>query len=632
MHPLSTRRDGVHPALMVLAIMLALVPIITANLTSLGIGPLPLLYDAIELPRFALSLIGSLLAAWLWAIEMRRNGGSVRVSPTLGLLIALAGIALISTLTSIDPYLSALGQSERLEGFVTYGVQALLFALGLNVVRGIRDLRALAAGLTVAAGLSAAYGLAQAAGFDPASYLISNPLFDVRRSFATFGNPNFLAGFLVLALPVVAGLAAQSRSARIAAVLWVVAAAVAGALLLSFTRSAWLALGIQGVLTLAALTTKRIRLEPFARWALLAVVAVVVLLGLVSIGRGGEVDVAQRLRDVGQSSSFNERVLGWEAATQAAAERPILGYGPGMFLPAFRLHRPEAYATAFGAESMINNAHNWPLQVAATLGIPAAIVLVASIGLALWSSGRIVWGKRARESNDSSASGGVLYAGVWLGCVGYLAHMMLSVAVHGATTPFWVLLGALAAPSARAIATDSWRSSVRVGVVAVATIMLGIAVAGSMVLMSADASYLHARTVYRGVATGDAAASASRAVQLNPFSVKYARGQAEVIADTYYTQRVAGSTDLIESFEAGDAAYASVRERYPNDYAATAWHAALLASAADAGVADGLGERALSVAARAAELDRQAQRVQPILEGHTDSGAVNAALAALGLP
>lgn len=632
MQPSSTRRDSVHPALAVLVLVLAFVPVITANLTSLGIGPYPFLYDAIELPRFVLSLVGGLLAAWLWAIETKRSGGSVRTSPTLWLLVALAGIALISTLTSIDPYLSVMGQSERLEGFLNYGLQALLFALGLNVVRDIRDLRNLAAGVAVAAALSAAYGLAQAAGFDPTSYLISNPLFDVRRSFATFGNPNFLAGFLVLALPVVAGLAVQSGSGRITAVLWVIAAAVAATLLLTFTRSAWFALGIQGALAVMALATKRIRLEPFARRALLAVVAVVIALGLLSIGRGGEIDVVQRLRDVGQSSSFNERVLGWEAATHAAAARPLLGYGPGTFLPAFRLHRSEAYATAFGAEAMVNNAHNWPLQIAATLGIPAAIVLVAAIALALWSSGRVVWGSRTSDPNDSGQGSAALYVGVWLGCVGYLAHMMLSVAVHGATTPFWILLGALAAPSARAITTDSWRNSVHVGVVAVATIMLGIAVVGSVVLVSADAAYVHARTVYRGAATGDAVASAARAVQFNPFSVKYARGQAEVIADEYYTLRASGSTDLTASFEAGDAAYTAVRERYPNDYAAAAWHAALLASAADAGLAGGLNERAIAVAARAAELDRQAQRVRPILEGRTDSGAVNAALAALGLP
>jgi O-antigen ligase len=41
------------------------------------------------------------------------------------------------------------------------------------------------------------------------------------------------------------------------------------------------------------------------------------------------------------TASTSERVLTWRAGVSAVAERPVLGWGPGSFLAAFRLNRPD---------------------------------------------------------------------------------------------------------------------------------------------------------------------------------------------------------------------------------------------------------------------------------------------------
>ena len=100
--------------------------------------------------------------------------------------------------------------------------------------------------------------------------------------------------------------------------------------------------------------------------------------------------MGDRLRDLGQrGGSAHERLLTAAIAGEAALARPLFGYGPDAFLPAFRAHRSDAYAETFGPVHTLNNAHSWPLQYAATLGLPGAALLVAAIVAALWRSRRL---------------------------------------------------------------------------------------------------------------------------------------------------------------------------------------------------------------------------------------------------
>ena len=54
--------------------------------------------------------------------------------------------------------------------------------------------------------------------------------------------------------------------------------------------------------------------------------------------------------------------------------KPLFGYGPATFLAAFRLHRPASISRQFGSNFTMNNAHSWPFQYAATLGVMGAVL------------------------------------------------------------------------------------------------------------------------------------------------------------------------------------------------------------------------------------------------------------------
>jgi hypothetical protein len=86
------------------------------------------------------------------------------------------------------------GQSERREGVMTLAAYAVVFGLGLQIVRTRRDIHVLAAAAAIGGLIAGLYGVLQYLGFDPTSYAVENYGFEYRTAFATLGNPNFLAG------------------------------------------------------------------------------------------------------------------------------------------------------------------------------------------------------------------------------------------------------------------------------------------------------------------------------------------------------------------------------------------------------------------------------------------------------
>jgi O-antigen ligase len=581
-----------------LAALVGALPVLTGNLTGLGLGRFPLLYDAVALPRLALAAVVVLVAAALWAWDARREG-RVRTHLAVWLLAAVGALAVVSTVFSVDPLMSVLGQSERLEGTLTWVLYALAFFVGLQAVRSPAALRVLLWALAAGAGICGLLGLAQNAGLDPTSYLVEAPLFDKHRAFATFGNPNFLAGLFVLALAPSAALAMSTRGWR-SATAWVLTATIALALFATFTRGAWFAAAVSMVAFAVAARVAGYRVGRRDGLAIGALAGGLALLAAVSTLRAGEANVISRFVVGGQGGeSVRERLLTVQAAVASVAARPLLGWGPDSFLAAFRANRPDAYASAFGAAATVNNAHDWPLQAAVTLGLPAGVLFVAAVVLALRD------GLRAARSAGEGPQA-LLFAGAWAGCVGFAVHMLANVAALGATIPFFVLLAAVCAPAART--REASGPSMRV--LSAGLALLGVAAVvtfGSVVV--ADGYYLRSRLAYRGAADGDAAAYARRAMALNPLSPKYSRGFAQAL-DGLPEARGAWTLHL---------------SRHPRDYAGLAWAAAAAARGGD-------GARAKELARRAGQFDRQAVQVAALRRGRTDADSIGIAQSVPALP
>ncbi len=311
-------------------------------------------------------LLLGLSAARLWW------GGRLELPPkrALACLAALAAAALLSFLSSNSRPLGEPAFNAWLL-FLALLLCAYDLASGPERQRRLMFLAALPLLLAVLGGLR---------GGDPA--------FGARRP-GSFGNPNFLAGFLVLAWPCAAWLA-QGRLRPLA----LLSAAALALLMMTGSKAALLGLGFQ-YFALGHLGWHSDRPAEWRRgflkyWALCgAAAALAAALALPALRQR----VLEGFKPGHESVQF--RLSTWEGAAAAWKAKLWTGHGPGSFAAVYPAHRPErAMASQVQHSYEVTHPENWPLQLLAEtgiLGLLAALAFIAVLGWPLWKKAH-AWG------------------------------------------------------------------------------------------------------------------------------------------------------------------------------------------------------------------------------------------------
>jgi O-antigen ligase len=205
---------------------------------------------------------------------------------------------------------------------------------------------------------------------------------------ATFALANSLAGYLAPWLTVavaigVAGLSAGShedsvpRGRRI----WngvgaaICVLAVAACLLLTKSRSAYLASGLG--LVLAVWFCRPWKFAIGWKLPIATILAGTILLAAFTVSGGLDIQVVS---EAGKSLGY--RLEYWEATARMIARVPLFGCGPGNFRYAYTRYKLPL------ASEEIGDPHNFLLEVWSTAGTPAALALVAALGCWYWSLNR----------------------------------------------------------------------------------------------------------------------------------------------------------------------------------------------------------------------------------------------------
>jgi hypothetical protein len=301
----------------------------------------------------------------------------------------------------------------------------------------------------------------------------------LRRINATFTDVNALGAFLAMMLPAVAWLAATASTATRRGAWTGGAALLMVANVFTASRAAWVAM-LMGVLVLGGLVWFN-RVVPSTaaarqRAARLAVVAgalaAVAFAGLVAWGTISNARVTTTrtyfdpvLATLNLRAPLAERLKGrlafWEAGAAMVTARPLTGIGIGRFYKDVSRYVDDSAALPLQQE----NAHNYFLQVAAEMGVPAVLALLGIWIGALRRARRDV-ADVTREPGDrwaaAAAAGGVVAFA--LTCVSGHSMLLLEgqvftwtvVAValgpRGAAATGSSLRGALAAVAALAVA------------------------------------------------------------------------------------------------------------------------------------------------------------------------------------
>ena len=259
--------------------------------------------------------------------------------------------------------ISLWGEWFRRAGSLTAIALALILAAATLLTR--REITVVLAWLVWAGVPATAYGLIQLVGADPFEW--NNQGWIV----STFGNPNFAAAGLSILALLTAGLALTKTYGTLWRVLMAPLAALEALLALQTGSS-------QAIFALAAGVGAG-ALAWLLRWD--NVRRAVAVIGLAAAGAIGFVLTLMALFGLGplvpfiSSDTLMFRQWYWGAAVGMATSHPILGVGPdgyGRFYGEFRSSQAAEMFT-LGASA----AHDVPLQWAATVGIPAALLYVA---------------------------------------------------------------------------------------------------------------------------------------------------------------------------------------------------------------------------------------------------------------
>lgn len=347
----------------------------------------------------------------LWIARMVMEKRVIWNAHPLGLfvLIFLAGQA-VATLFSIHFRTALFGYYSRLNGgfFSSLAYAVLVLTLLSNVPR--KYMGSLLLTNVLAAVLAAVYAIPEHFGASPSCLLMRGGLGvdcwkqDVQaRVFATFGQPNWLAAYLVGLLPFT-WLFSQKHTGK-QRLLWLTGT---GLMLLALwytrSRSGLLAAGGSAVVLVFFHFWQK-RRESIRRffhtkknWLWLWVIAAGIFLA-------GTIGVQKLLSPVPPSFDLNQgtdsgslRLIVWQGAIKVWQRYPLTGSGPGTFAYSFYQDRPIEHNLTSEWDFLYNKAHNEFLNYLAETGIIGWLTYVLYLG----GMAVLLWRKAARSPQTES--------------------------------------------------------------------------------------------------------------------------------------------------------------------------------------------------------------------------------------
>ena len=394
----------------------------------------------------------ALLLVGIWGVRLATRRETRLVVP--GVALAVAPLVVVLTLESTLAASLAIAGKATLR-WLELGAVALATA---NVLRDVRKAWIAIGAIAMAATAQSALGAIQfVTRWGPPSFAIGPFL----RAHGTFGQPNPFGGYLAMCVPLL--VVVTMMGWRVLPMVPRLALAGASALTLaaigmSLSRGAWI--GLMAAAVVIALAWSR-RAALVAGAAGLAGAGALIASGTGVLPESVQLRLAPALAylrvfdargvvPTPDTFAIVERMAHWQAAAEMFVDHPLLGVGPGHYVPTY----PDYAILPYWREPL-GHAHNVYLNVAAESGL---IGLIGFVGmLAIWW---LLWVRTVRRPwPDGTWLARATAIGVG-GCLtAAMAHNLFdNLFVHGLNVHVGLLLGLLAwSASAGGTTGDDWQ-------------------------------------------------------------------------------------------------------------------------------------------------------------------------------
>lgn len=257
---------------------------------------------------------------------------------------------------------------------------------------------------------------------------------NAHRLSSTFGNPDHLAGYMEMALPLTLGILISGRKRGKLVFTAYAAIIMAAALILSLSRGGWIGafsgLVFMNIVLLktGGIGKKRMIASLFGGMILMLLVVY-------------HTSVVERIRTFEQKEevpTFKSRVVVWGGIVEMIGDHPVLGVGPGNFSVVFTRYQPP------GFKGRYTMGHNDYLHFTSELGLPfIAMAIFATI--MFFKAGLAKMRSRSRRIRGATL-------GCMAGVIAILVHSLADFNLHIPANAilFTVVAALVASPRTRA--------------------------------------------------------------------------------------------------------------------------------------------------------------------------------------
>lgn len=345
-------------------------------------------------------------------------------------ILAFAALVFISTMLSSKVKISIIGEINRYEGMIAFYTYILIYFCAKKFLK-YKNNKILLNILHAIYIVISILGILQYYIKLPTNALI--PIFN-KGTCGTFGNTNFMGSFISMGIPIfiITYITKNNKISFCTSLL------VFFNLIACQARSGWIAFAIFSILMLIYLIKNKNK--EYAKRALILLLCFIIIFGVIYLPQSSKVriKIEQVKNDVTvvKTSGIDDklgsnRIQIWKVVIELIEKYPIFGVGTDNLKNGVGENLTETSIDFIQrAKGIMDKAHNEYLHIAVTIGLPALVLYLIFIALAILPNIKKIFKKESIF---------IILSVI----ISYLAQAFFNISTIGIAPLFWVALGIL---------------------------------------------------------------------------------------------------------------------------------------------------------------------------------------------